>query len=546
MRRTVPPLPPALMLQGTCSNAGKSLLTAGLCRLLSRAGYDVAPFKAQNMSLNSFVTLDGGEMGRAQVLQAQACGLLPDVRMNPVLLKPTGDNGSQIILRGRPWGQMRAREYMAAKRRLWRTVVESYAELAQGRDLMLIEGAGSPAEINLRSGDIVNMRMARHAGANVLLVADIDRGGAFAALVGTLALLTRGERALVGGLVLNKFRGDASLLEPALEKISARTGKPFVGTVPWLADLGLPDEDSVSLKLSGQGASYALDDALDGVQDRPDTLDVAFVDLPRISNATDLDALAVEPDVRLRPVRTAAELGQPDCLVLPGTRNTMADMRHLRESGLAQAIVAHAGSCLATGHGCVVGICGGFQMLGRQIADPLGLEEGGTVAGLGLLPLTTTLERRKTLRQTHGHSQPPLTDIPLPVTGYEIHHGTSGFTDRASMADTADTAGPAFAPVLTAADGTPVGFGRTAATGRIHILGTYLHGLFDSDSFRHAFCEQLRQARHLPSRPATSYDVGAALDRLADCLAAHLDMKKILAPCGLAWPPTGAKPDKMC
>lgn len=523
------------MLQGTCSNAGKSLLTAGLCRLLSRAGYDVAPFKAQNMSLNSFVTLDGGEMGRAQVLQAQACGLLPDVRMNPVLLKPTGDNGSQVIMRGQPWARMRAREYMAAKRRLWRSVTRSYAELAQGRDLMLIEGAGSPAEINLRSGDIVNMRMARHARANVLLVADIDRGGAFAALVGTLALLTRSERALVGGLVLNKFRGDASLLDPALERISARTGKPFVGTVPWLAELGLPDEDSVSLKLSGQGAP----DGLEGGQGRPDTLDVAFVDLPRISNATDLDALAAEPDVRLRPVRTAAELGQPDCLILPGTRNTMADMRHLRGNGLAQATAAYAEACLATGRGCVVGICGGFQMLGRQVADPLGLEDGGIVAGLDLLPLTTTLERRKTLRQTHGHSRPPLTDVPLPVTGYEIHHGTSGPAD---MTDTADTA---CAPVLAADDGTPLGFGRTAGDGRVRVLGTYLHGLFDSDGFRHAFCEQLRLARKLPSRPVTSYDVGAALDRLADCLAGHLDMKKILAPCGLPWPPTGAKPDKM-
>ena len=504
-------LPPALMLQGTCSNAGKSLLTAGLCRLLTRQGYNVAPFKAQNMSLNSFVTPDGGEMGRAQALQAQACGLPPDVRMNPVLLKPTGDNGSQILLLGRPWGQMKARDYMAAKKRLWREVTRSYAELARGRDIMLIEGAGSPAEINLRAGDIVNMRMARFAGANVLLVADIDRGGAFAALVGTLALLTPRERACVGGLVLNKFRGDESLLAPALERISRKTGKPFVGTVPWLQGLALPDEDSVSLKQTRAGAAPAHD-----------RLDVAFIDLPRISNATDLDALAAEPDVHVRPVREAATLGQPDCLILPGTRNTLADMRHLHESGLADAIGAYARTALTSGHGCLVGICGGLQMLGVHIEDPLRLEDGGSVDGLKLLPIATVLAREKTLRQTQGHTLPPLTDSPLAVSGYEIHHGQSAVTSTGANCHT----------LLQANNGEALGFGLVGAGG-VRVLGSYLHGLFDSDAFRHAFCQRLRKERNLPSQAPTRHDVGQALDALADCLETHLDMEKILDTCGL-------------
>ena len=506
------------MLQGTCSNAGKSLLTAGLCRLLTRQGFNVAPFKAQNMSLNSFVTLDGGEMGRAQALQAQACGLVPDVRMNPVLLKPTGDNGSQVLLLGKPHGQMRAKDYLTAKRNLWRTVAQAYRELAQGRDLMLIEGAGSPAEINLRKGDIVNMRMARFAGAKVLLVADIDRGGAFAALVGTLALLKRSERALVEGLVLNKFRGDASLLAPALETITARTGKPFLGTIPWLSDLGLPDEDSVSLK---QGKAHLP--ATSG------QLDVAFVDLPRISNATDLDALHAEPDVYLRPVRRAGELGQPDCLIVPGTRNTPDDMRHLRQRGLAQAICAYARTALATGHGCLVGICGGLQMLGHAIADPFALESGGSIEGLALLPLSTTLGRDKILRQTTAIVHPPLTDTPMPVSGYEIHHGQTCVTGGSCLS------------LITAGDGEVLGFGMADNAGCVRVMGTYLHGILDNDSFRHAFCQRLRASRGLPYRAPTCHNVGQALDRLADCLAKHLHLENILPPCGLPWPAGGAK-----
>lgn len=514
--KPVPPLPPALMLQGTCSNAGKSLLTAGLCRLLARRGYAVAPFKSQNMSLNSFVTSDGGEMGRAQALQAQACGLVPDVRMNPVLLKPTGNNGSQVLVLGQPRGQMPAREYMRAKQTLWRSVRQAYATLAAGRDIMLIEGAGSPAEINLRPHDIVNMRMARFAGASVLLVADIDRGGAFAALAGTMALLTRSERALVQGLVLNKFRGDASLLTPALDSISARTRKPFVGVVPWLDNLALPDEDSVSLK---QRAHTRMA----GADVPADRLDIAFVDLPRISNATDVDALLAEPDVCLRPVRRAEELGNPDCLVLPGTRNTMADMRHLHESGLAHAIVAYAQQAMTSGRGCLVGICGGLQMLGTRIADPLGLEDGGEVAGLGLLPLSTTLCREKVLRQTEGLALPPLTQIPVPVHGYEIHHGQTGASGTAAIT------------VMRAEDNAPLGHGQTGGDGRVRLLGTYLHGLFDGDRFRHEFCAALRADRGLSAQAPTVHAPGQALDRLADCLEEHLDMQKIMRSCGLDW-----------
>ena len=511
------------MLQGTCSNAGKSLLVAGLCRLFARRGFNVAPFKAQNMSLNSFVTQDGGEMGRAQVLQAQACGLAPDVRMNPVLLKPTGDNGSHVLVLGKPWRQLRAREYMEAKRELWATVQRTYRDLARGRDVMLIEGAGSPAEINLRPYDIVNMRVARFTHANVWLVADIDRGGAFAALAGTLALLTRGERRLVQGLILNKFRGDVTLLDPALDAITRRTGKPFVGTVPWLDALALPDEDGVSLKQSVATR-------------KPDghTLDIAFIDLPRISNATDLDALAVEEDVVLRPVRTASELGQPDCCILPGTRNTMADMWHLHSSGLATAIRAYATKALATGQGCLVGICGGLQMLGTSIADPLGLENGGEVAGFGLVPLQTTLERDKILRQTSGLAQPPLTEQACAVHGYEIHHGQSAVAGGQSAVADGTTV-----TVIKADDGAALGVGVSAGTGHaaatVPVWGTYLHGVFDSDAFRHDFCSRLRRQKGLPSRPPVTFSPDRSLDRLADCLEAHLDLQKHLPLCGIPW-----------
>ena len=517
------PRVPALMVQGTCSDAGKSLVAAALCRLFARRGLRVAPFKAQNMALNSFVTLNGEEMGRAQALQAAACGLEPDVRMNPVLLKPTSDQGSQVIVLGRPVGMMRVREYQAYKREAWRAVCRAWAELAEGRDVMVLEGAGSPAEINLRRHDIVNMRMAAHAGASVLLLADIDRGGAFAALAGTMSLLGRADRGRVAGFALNRFRGDASLLGPALEAVSRRTRRPFFGVIPMIPGLRLPEEDSVSFKLGKSPGIGAAGSAQGGAPAPDAVLDTALIDLPHISNVTDCDALRAEPGLRLRAVRRPGDLGAPHLVILPGSRNSMADMEFLRASGLAHALVAHARECLERGRGAVVGICGGLQLLGARIGDPLGLEAGEagrrSVAGLGLLPLVTELTAHKILRRTRGTALPELAGEASPVAGYEIHHGVS------------ESRG---APVVMRDDaGAPLGWGRLDRGRTARIWGTYLHGVFDSDSFRHALLGRLRREAGLPPVPGTRWDLGPELDRVADVVGASLDMAAIDALLGL-------------
>lgn len=491
---------PALMVQGTCSNAGKSVLAAGLCRVLLQDGLAPCPFKAQNMSLNSCVTADGREMGRAQVTQAQAAGREPDARMNPVLLKPSSDTGSQVLVLGRPVGNMRVAEYAAYKPVAWQAVTQSYDELAAGAGVMVLEGAGSPAEVNLKAGDIVNMRMARHAGAKVLLVADIDRGGSFASLAGTMDCLEEWERALVAGYVLNKFRGDPALLAGGFDFLRLHTGRDCLGVVPWLPDLGLPEEDSVSFKqgltLAGRERQVASGAALD----------IAVADLPHISNFTDLDALALEPDVALRRVRGADELGAPDLLLLPGSKNTLADLSWLRHSGLAEAI-ARLGESAE-----IAGICGGFQMLGAVVADPLGLESAERSApGLGLLPVATTLAAQKTL--TRRSATDSATG--LPVHGYEIHHG-----------ETAPLPGPG-APLY--ADAPQLGW----AAGRV--WGTYLHGVFDADDYRRAVLDRLRTAKGLAPLGAVQvrYGLDPALDRLADTLRASLNMDRIYCLLGL-------------
>ena len=521
-----PSLPPALMLQGTCSNAGKSLLTAALGRLLARRGLNVAPFKAQNMALNSHVTAQGQEMGRAQAVQAVACGLEPDVRMNPVLLKPTSQVGSQVIVLGKPVGLMRVQEYLRYKPTAWRAVRRAYAELAAGRDVMLLEGAGSPAEINLRAHDIVNMRMARHAGARVLLVADIDRGGAFAALAGTMSLLGRADRARVAGYVLNKFRGDASLLGPALEAVSRRTRRPFLGVVPMLEDLRLPEEDSVSFKL---GLVPGLTDANPHAGAAADVLDVALLDVPHISNFTDMDALRAEPGLRLRRVRRPEELGSPALLVLPGSRNSLADMDFLQQGGLAGAVRDFAARCLADGRGMVVGICGGLQMLGERIADPLGLEAGGERPGLGLLPLVSELAAEKRLCRVEGLALAPLLEGEAPVRGYEIHHGRTRLLDAGPEGAAADAA----RVVLRDGAGQALGWGRCGADGRARVWGSYLHGIFDADAFRHALLAGLRAEFGLSPAAGAAFGIGPELDRLADAVEAALDMAAIEALLGL-------------
>lgn len=520
------------MVQGTCSNAGKSLLAAALCRLLARRGLRVAPFKAQNMALNSFVTSDGKEMGRAQVLQAAACGLAPDVRMNPVLLKPTSNTGSQVIVLGEPVGQMRVGEYLRYKPTAWKAVRKAYDSLAAGMDVMVLEGAGSPAEINLKAHDIVNMRMARHAGALVALVADIDRGGAFAALAGTMALLTRAERSRVGGFILNKFRGDASLLDPALSILQRRTGKPFWGVVPMLENLRLPEEDSVSFKQGltpGLHAGGHADPAESGL------LDIVVPDLPHLSNATDLDALRDEPGVRLRIVCSAEYWGAPHAVILPGSRNTVDDLRFLQRSGLAQCVRDFAIQCRQLGRGAVVGICGGLQMLGAEIADPLGLEEGGCEPGLGLLPLGTRLLAAKRLRRTCGWAHPCLTGLERQsVCGYEIHHGQTAVVPADIPSDLLAGAKASVRVVMADSEEQPLGWGLCDAQGRARVWGSYLHGLFDVDGFRHAFLQSLRHDASLPAAPLASYGLGPELDRLADAVEDALDMPAILAQLGLA------------
>ncbi|MDR1777601.1 MAG: cobyric acid synthase [Desulfovibrio sp.] len=506
MRRS--PAVPAIMVQGVASNVGKSLLAAALCRIFTRRGLRTAPFKAQNMALNSFVTDDGKEMGRAQALQAQACGLDADARMNPILLKPTGQTGSQVIVMGAPTGQMRAREYQTHKSTLWKTVKRAYLSLSAGRDVMVLEGAGSPAEINLKPYDIVNMRMARFADAHVLLAADIDRGGAFAALVGTMSLLGR-DRARVAGYVLNKFRGDASLLTPALDAVSRRTRKPFLGIVPMLDDLRLSEEDSVSFKRGESSRIFSSSASADSANGQ--NLDIAVVDLPYISNFTDLDALRHEPDVRLRRVGGAAELGKPHAVILPGSKNTLADLRVLCKNGLAASLVDFVG-----GGGTVVGICGGLQLLGRTIADPEGLEDGGEAAGLGLLDLRTRLMPEKRLRRVEGKAMSALVGKPLPVVGYEIHCGITSPCHADSVA-----------PVLKDMCGGILGWGRPEIDGRVRVWGVYLHGIFDKDEFRQAFLNNLRHKAQLVLRGGIVYNPESELDRLADAVEQHIEMNKI-------------------
>lgn len=490
----------AIMFQGTSSNAGKSVLTAALCRILLQDGVRVAPFKSQNMSLNSFVTRDGGEMGRAQVVQAQACRLDPDVRMNPILLKPNSDTGSQVIVRGKPVGNMKVAEYIRYKPQAFAAAKECYDSLAGEFDAIVLEGAGSPGEVNLKSHDIVNMRMAEYAGAPVLVVGDIDRGGVFASFVGTMEVLAPWERALVAGWVVNRFRGDGSLLDPAIEYTLHHTGRPVLGVVPYLAAINLPQEDSVEFK------SGALDDArTSGV-----AVEVAVIDWPHISNFTDFDAFGAEADVRVRIVRSAAELGEADAVILPGSKNTLADLAYLRQSGLADRLAELA----AGGRTEIIGICGGFQMLGREIRDPEAVEStDGRSRGLGLLNVDTVMAPEKTLVRATARHRPSG----LEVFGYEIHHG--------------QTAVESCEVIFERADGRPVG---AAAEGH-RVWGTYLHGVFDADAFRRWFIDRLRARRGLAPLGAAGahYDIEPALDRLAEVVRQSVNTKEVYRLMGL-------------
>jgi len=491
---------PALMIQGTTSNAGKSIMAAAFCRILLQDGYRVAPFKAQNMSLNSFVTADGGEMGRAQVVQAQACRQRPDVRMNPILLKPSSDTGSQVIVKGKVTESLKAVDYYRRKVLLFDTVKECYDSLSLENDIMVLEGAGSPAEVNLKAHDIVNMRMAAYAESPVLLTGDIDRGGVFAAFIGTMEVLSQSERELVAGFLINKFRGDETLLDPALEYVRRFTGREVMGTVPWIPDLGIPEEDSVSFKEMIHAKTTLL----------KDSVSIALVDLPHISNFTDIDALKLEPDTEVRIVRKVSELDdEPDVLIIPGSKNVIEDMRKLKSSGLADRI----SSLAQTGKTEVVGICGGFQMLGENIRDPDGIESiTPDISGLGLLPMETNLEPEKVLSLTEAVS----VDHDVPLKGYEIHHGATA----ASLP-----------PAIKTVDGRPLGYKHP----NLPVWGTYLHGLFDANEFRRRFLDRVRRRKELSPLVSiqASYDIEADLDRLAETVRRHVRMDRIYRLLGI-------------
>ncbi|WP_228386697.1 cobyric acid synthase [Ornithinicoccus halotolerans] len=475
----------ALLVAGATSDAGKTLVTTGLCRALARRGLRVAPFKAQNMSNNSMVTADGAEIGRAQWVQAVAAGAEPEAAMNPVLLKPGSDHRSHVVLMGRPHGQLAAGEFASGRERLREAAFAAYEDLCRRYDAVVCEGAGGVAEINLRSGDFVNLGLARHGAMPTVVVGDIDRGGVFASLFGSLALLGPQDQALVAGFVVNKFRGDVGLLRPGLRQLESLTGRPVLGVLPWAPDLWWDSEDTLAIE--------HLD--TDRRADPRTSLRVAVVRLPRISNFTDVDALALEPDVELSYADTPRALASADLVVLPGTRSTMADLAWLRARGLAEAVLAHhrAG-------GAVLGLCGGYQMLGRQIEDRDGVEgpAGARAEGLGLLDVATTFLAEKVLRLPTGSA------FGAPASGYEIHHGR-----------------------VRVARGEPfLGGVRDGA-----VLGTMWHGSLEGDALRAALLREV--ASHVgregfrPGGVSFARARTARLDRLGDLVEEHLNMDRV-------------------
>ena len=488
----------ALMVCGTTSDAGKSRVVTGLCRALARRGVRVAPFKAQNMALNSFVTPSGHEIGRAQGVQALAAGVDPEVDMNPILLKPSSDRTSQVIVLGEPQGHLDAVAYHAAKPGLRDTVLAALGRLRGRFDVVLLEGAGSPAEINLLDGDLVNLWLANAAGVPAVVVGDIDRGGVFASLFGTVALLPDHLRSCVQGFVINKFRGDGALLRPGLAELEGRTGIPTLGVIPWVDGLHLDAEDSLALRQSWGDASGGAG-----------TLDVCVVRFPRISNFTDIDALALEPGVSIRYVTSAGALGDPDLVVLPGTKATVADLAWLRARGFEHALRARPPNTT------VLGICGGYQMLGGRIDDPV--ESGaGVVEGLGILAAETRFEPVKVTKPRTGHAAVPSATNAAPgrpVSGYQIHHGR---TRTGTPWVTLDDRWGHQPDGAANADGT--------------VLGTSLHGLFEADEFRTAFLTAVADRRGKTFEPSGVSFAAARegqFDQLADLVEAHLDMAAV-------------------
>ena len=493
-----------IMVQGTMSSAGKSLLAAGLCRIFKQDGLRCAPFKSQNMALNSFITKDGLEMGRAQVMQAQAAGVEPDVRMNPILLKPTGDTGSQVIVNGEVLGQMSAADYFRMKKTLIPHILKAYDELAAQYDVIVLEGAGSPAEINLKADDIVNMGLAKMVNAPVLLAGDIDRGGVFAQLYGTVALLEPEERARVRGLILNKFRGDVEILRPGLAQLEALTGVPVTGVVPWM-ELDVDDEDSLAPRLGRTAA--------------PAAVDVAVIRLPHISNFTDFSPLEQQPGLGVRYVAHPRTLGEPDLVILPGTKNTLGDLAWLRQCGMEAALLKLAGRGTP-----ILGVCGGYQMLGHTVSDPAGAEgeAGANCRGLGLLPTATEFAAEKHRTRVTGQITgaeglfAPLNGAHF--TGYEIHMGS-----------TARLAGAAPLAALTGEAPAPF----TAQDGVCHnnVMGLYIHGLFEEGDLAARLAALLMERKGLTPGQAPALSWAAyretQYDRLADTMRAALDLPAI-------------------
>ena len=535
----------AIMIQGTMSNAGKSLLAAGLCRIFRQDGYRVAPFKSQNMALNSFITEDGLEMGRAQVMQAEAAGIAPDVRMNPILLKPTTDTGSQVIVNGEVLGDMDARKYFAYKKSLMPMVLEAYNSLAAEYDIIVIEGAGSPAEINLKKDDIVNMGLAKAVGAPVLLAGDIDRGGVFAQLLGTQMLLEPEEQALLKGFIINKFRGDKTILDPGIVMLEERGGVPVVGVVPFM-QLDIDDEDSLAPRLTQTNRPPA---------GKP--VEIAVIRLPHLSNFTDFNVFSRIPEADLRYVSRPEALGNPDMVILPGTKNTMADLRWLFASGMSDAIDE------LRRRGCVIfGVCGGYQMLGQEISDPDRTEEGGRARGLGFLDTETVFSKEKRRTRVCGR----ITDFPgilrplggMEIEGYEIHMGRT--TESRNKADVGCFHKDLSARGAFAADSNCEGSNymdscrsdcfcriqdhRTGietpdGTAAGNIYGTYVHGIFDAPGIARRIVEVLAEHKGVtmnsstenPQNNADETDYQAyketQYDLLAETLRRHLDMKRI-------------------
>ena len=497
----------SIMIQGTMSNVGKSALAAGLCRVLKQDGYKVAPFKSQNMALNSFITKEGLEMGRAQVMQAEAAGIEPEAIMNPILLKPTNDTGSQVIINGKPIGVMAAREYYRHKKEYIPAIMDAYHELEKRYDIIVIEGAGSPAEINLKKDDIVNMGMAKLADAPVLLVGDIDRGGVFAQIAGTVMLLEEDEKARIKGTIINKFRGDVSILEPGLRMLEEKTDIPVTGVVPYFY-LDLDEEDSLTERFQKK--------------EKPGLIDLAVIRFPRISNFTDFNPFESIPGVSLRYVQHVSELKNPDMIILPGTKNTMEDLLWMRANGLEAAVLKEA----ARGK-IIFGICGGYQMLGETLSDPHHVEAGGTIKGMGLLPMDTIFAENKTRTRVSGKFLNLNGDLAAlsgaELEGYEIHMGETVLKENAGH--------------CVSIEDHVSGSRKEDGAYCKNVCGTYVHGVFDKEDVAEAVVRALGEKKGLDVSEMTGVDFAAfketQYDKLAETLREYLDMDAVYRMMGM-------------